>query len=174
MDYSPSENQSIEIRNMICDQLEATRIEFMSLVDSISQNEMKLQSGIDRWNLRDLLYHITIAASFLPINILLMRAGLSTPYLGVPLFNWLNNLLCRIGAIGQNSTSIKRKYNKAIFACQQQFKQLTIEDLNNRRLYPGWDPEMRGEVTYYDLFASLIKHFYHHAAQIRSVLDTQK
>jgi hypothetical protein len=192
-------HQDTPIRDQIRAELEATRIEYHKLVDSLSDQDWHKKSGNPAWTIGQLLFHMTLAPRLLPSEVRLIRKRKTMPKLlaflfnqpgvivtrkgtqkrkTVPrlpalLFNQLNVLITRIGARNVTRRSVGEKYDAAHAAALNALETIEEHEWSQGVHYPGWDRFLDGHVTLERLFRYLAVHFEVHAEQIRQGLEQE-
>jgi hypothetical protein len=166
-------------RDRLRREIEATRLSFHQLLDSIPDEAFPLPSDNSAWTVGQVLYHMSLAPRFMVLDVQ-MIGGRRWVYRLVPrlftkrLFDWLNARLTRLGAHTPSRSFLSAEYERANAAIVRVLESLSDEDLSRHLPYPDWDPLLTGEVSMEYLFGYIKRHFDSHAAQIRRLSQTQK
>lgn len=163
-------------REQLRQEIEATRVAFYQLLDSIPEEAYDLPSDNPAWTVGEVLYHMSIAPRLLG-NDVKMIVQQNWIYRLVPalipkaVFDWLNKVLTRYGARNLSHDFLAREYDQAHNAALQALDGVADTDFGKRLHYPDWDPLLSGDVTLERLFHYVKVHFDAHAVQIRRILD---
>ena len=159
-------------------ELEATRVKFHSLVDSLSEEDFRRQSLNPGWTNGEILAHMTFG--FIVINVLLPMARLwgrlpkrSSKWFAwllnafTGLFNWFNAL----GARGQgrifNHQRVGKIYDRAHFSLLKKIASIKDDEWEHGMYYPTkWDSNFDEFMTLEKLFYYPVAHFNFHLTQI--------
>ncbi|RPJ49331.1 MAG: hypothetical protein EHM21_07155 [Chloroflexi bacterium] len=162
------------IREVLHQEIEATKIEFHTLLNSIPVNTYKLPSDNPAWTVAEVLYHMSIAPRFLGKDVkMIMRQNWL--YRLIPiifpkrLFDRLNKELTRFGARNATPHFLAQQYDRAHAAALKALAEVGDEDFEKCFYYPTWDPLLSGEVSLERLFHYVKVHFDSHAEQLRRI-----
>lgn len=162
----------------ICRELETTRAQFHTLLDSLSEQDFQKQSLNPGWTNGEILAHMTFG--FLIMNALLPLARLwgrmpkdSSKWFAWLLnaftgpFNWIN----AIGARGQGKVfthhRIGKIYDRAYFSLLRKIDSIQADEWERGMYYPvKWDSNFDEFMTLEKLFHYPVIHFNFHLNQI--------
>ena len=152
-----------------------TRNNFHALLAEIPDAAFSQPSDNPAWTIGEVLFHMSLAPRFMTTD---LRMILTRPWLArlfaavVPaqLFNRLNDIYTRFGARNLNRIFLQDQYDKAHQRALKALDMLQDNDFQKKVLYPGYDPQLSGDVTVERLFRYLKLHFDSHARQIRERL----
>ncbi len=167
-------DERLDKREEIRAELEATRIAFHKLLDEIPEDVWEQPSGNPGWNIRELLYHITLAPALLPEDLMLIRRGWT--WLSPPawLFNTFNKWFTRWGARGQTKASIAAKYDQAHSRVLRLLDGVREDEWGRAGRYPALNANMPGgKMTIEDLFHYLTRHFNEHVVEVLRGVETR-
>ena len=162
------------LREALISELEATRQAYHDLLGDIPQDGWESPTANPAWNVRQVLYHITVAVRMTPQDVNLIRSGrLFEP--PAWLFNLLNDWVTRWGARRQTAASLGAAYDRANSTLLALLDNLSDDELLLSGHYPNVGGEMTGgERTIADIFHFLTLHFAEHASVIRQALADLK
>ena len=172
-----SQNSKI-IKETIRDELEDTRVQFHSLLESLSKEDFQRQSLNSGWTNGEILAHM--AFGFIVINVLLPMARfwgrlpkgsskwfawLLNSFTGV--FNWFNML----GARGQGKVftheRVGKIYDRVYFSLLKKLNSIKGDEWEQGMYYPtNWDSNFDEFMTIEKLFHYPVIHFNFHLKQI--------
>lgn len=152
-------------------ELEATRVAFHELLDSIPAENWNKPTSNPAWTVGELVFHMTVALRMLPEDVRLIRRLGWTPRPPASLFNWLNERLTRRGARGLTAEDVGEKYDTAHREVLRLMETIKGDEWEKGMDYPDWDPLLSGHVTLEKLFHYPAQHFESHAEQLRNNSD---
>ncbi len=167
-----------ELRDSLRAELDSTRQDFYSLVNSLSDQDLERRSLNPGWTNRELLFHILLAfilleslgpmARFwgrLPRSAFKPFAWLLDAFTG--LFNWVNALGPRgAGRVFTRARLLKR-YDRVHQIALKMIDSMSDEEWARGMYYPArWDPLFSGYMTIEQVFRYPAIHFHFHAQQI--------
>jgi hypothetical protein len=165
-------------REQLRQEIEATKVAFHQLLDSIPEEAYDLPSDNPAWNVGEVFYHMSIAPRLLG-NDVKMITRQNWIYRLVPIlipkavFDWLNKVLTRYGARNLSRDFLAREYDKAHDATVKALDGVADDDFAKHLHYPDWDPLLSGEVTLERLFHYVKAHFDSHAEQIKRIVELE-
>lgn len=161
-------------RQALLSELEATRQSYHDLLGDISHDALEAPTANPAWNVRQVLYHITMAVRMTPQDIKMIRSGrFFTP--PAWLFNLLNDWSTRWGTRRQTPASLGAAYDGAHSTLLSLLDNLSDEELLLSGHYPNVGGEMTGgERTIADIIHFLTLHFAEHESVVRQVLPDLK
>ena len=166
------------IKEAIYRELETTRAEFHSLLDSLSEEDFQKQSLNSGWTNGEILAHMTFG--FMIINVLLPMARLwgKLPKGSSKWFAWLLNALTgpfnwfnALGARGQGRVfmyqRVGRIYDRVYFSLLKKIDSIQEDEWERGMYYPTkWDSNFDEFMTLEKLFHYPVIHFNFHFTQI--------
>lgn len=162
-------------RERLQQEIEATRVAFHHLLDSIPEEAFSSPSDNPAWNIREVLFHIAIVPRYMGVEVFMVSRQIR-PWQLLPrlipksLFDWLNARMTRLGARGMTRRRLAGLYDRSCQAAQQALNSVADTDFSNSLNYPLWDPLLAGDVTVEYLFGYIKRHFDSHAAQLVKTL----
>ncbi len=167
-----------ETKDMIQAELELTRTAFHTLLESLSENELRKQSRNPGWTNGEILAHMTFG--FIILNALLPMARLwgrlpkwtSKFFAGLlnvftAPFNWFNALGARLQARVFTYRRVGTVYDWAYFSLVKQINSIEDDEWEHGMYYPiQWDSNFSDFMTIEKLFRYPIVHFNFHMRQI--------
>jgi hypothetical protein len=168
--------ETVNPRERLRQEIEATRLAFHHLLDSIPEEAFSLPSENPAWTVGQVLYHMSLAPRFMVLDVQ-MISGQQWIFRLLPrlmpksLFDWLNERLTRYGARRVSHQFLSEEYDRAHSAVLKVFDSLSETDFGKSLPYPNWDPLLTGEVTMQSLFGYIKRHYDSHAAQINRVIQ---
>jgi hypothetical protein len=162
----------VSTRDELRQEIEATRVEFHKLLDSIPVETYGLPSDNPAWTVAEVLYHMSIAPRLLGKDAkMIIRQSwllrLIPIILPRRLFDWANKELTRYGARNASPEFLAKKYDRAHSATIEALNEVEERDFAKKLYYPDWDPLLSGEVTLERLFHYVKAHFDSHAEQLK-------
>lgn len=158
-------------REDICEQirieLEFTRGAFHGLLDEISVEDLTKPSLNPAWNIKEMLYHLSLAPRNLPSDVRLIRHLKWVPKFPAGPFNRLNVYITRRGARNATKDSLAIAYDQAHARTIQALESVKDKEWEYVVNYPDWDPLLGGNMTLEGLFHYIKVHFESHASDIR-------
>ncbi|MEA3440783.1 MAG: DinB family protein [Chloroflexota bacterium] len=167
---SPADKSRDTLRAELAD----TQSAYHLLLDEIPENAWEAPTLNPSWNVRQVMYHITMAVRLMPQDVKMIRSG---RFITPPawLFNWLNIWITRWGARGQSKQSLAQAYDDAHNIVVALLDSLTDDELTLTGIYPNLGGNMPGgEHTIADVFHYLTLHFKEHEPYIRKTLSQLK
>ena len=158
-------------REAIRSELEATRQAYHDLLGEIPQDALEAPTANPAWNVRQVLYHITMAVRMTPQDIKMIR---SRRFFAPPawLFNLLNDWITRWGARQQTAASLAQAYDQAHSTLMALVDDLSDDELQLSGHYPNVGGEMTGgDRTIADIIHFLTLHFVEHESDVRQALS---
>jgi hypothetical protein len=161
----------VNTRDRLHQEIEATRLAFHGLLDSISEDNYYLPSDNPAWTVGQVLYHMSLAPRFMILDAQMIGRQ-RWIYRLIPrifpkrLFDWLNAHLTRFGARKLSCQLLGEEYDRGHSATLRALDSLSEADFAKSLPYPDWDPLLTGEVTMEYLFGYIKRHFDSHAEQI--------
>ena len=162
-----------------CEQLrremEATRLAFHRLLDSIPDEAFSLPSSNPAWTVGQVLYHMSIAPRMMVLDVKMISSQrwffrLIPALFPRRLFDWLNVRLTRYGSRKLSRQFLSDEYDRAHNSILKVFDSLGEADFTRSVIYPDWDPLLTGEVSMAFLFGYIKRHFDSHAIQVEAAL----
>jgi len=148
-------------------ELEATRQAFYDLAESLSPEDWTKPTPNPAWNVGEMMFHITVAARFLPADVGLIRRFGLVIYPPGFMFHRFNEFYPRRGARRNSLETIKQAYDTAHARTLHALDSIRDDEWGKGARYPGWDPMLSGTVTIEQLFHYVKQHYDAHAAEIR-------
>lgn len=164
--------QSVEEKGeALAQELEATRLAFHQLLQSIPANRFAAPTLNPAWNVGQMLFHMSVALKFLPADVaLIRRSGRLPRYVPAFLFHWLNKQYTRWGGRRPTHAYLATQYDKAHALTLTALRRVAADEWQNGADYPGWDPMLSGFVTLETLFHYPARHFQAHAAEVQKAV----
>ncbi len=152
-------------------ELNHTREAFHALAASVTDAQWQQPSPNPAWTVGALTYHLTVALQFLPEDAWVIRHAPWLPKPPEALFHRFNEWVTRRGGQKYTPATVTQAYDSAHARVLRLLDGIRPDEWQCSAQYPGWDPLLSGTVTLGDLFRYPAKHFAHHAAEIRQVID---
>ena len=97
----------MDTRERLLQEIESTRAAFHRLLDSLPEEALSLPSDNPAWNIRQVLYHITVIPRYMIVEVVMIRRQvwlyqLLPRLIPKGLFDWLNARVTRPGASGKS------------------------------------------------------------------------
>ncbi len=159
------------IKTSIRAEMEATKTAFHALLAELDPLDWHLPSSNPAWTVGELIFHITIASEFMPIDLKLIRSGRSYPPFPVALFDKFNGLWTRWQARKHNKQTVADKFDRQHEELLVLLDTVGEDEWGRGMQYPDVDPHLAGFVTVEDLFRYHTHHFEQHAKDVRAGLD---
>ena len=165
---------SDDVRESIRTELEATRLEFHRLADSLTDADWRAPSRNPAWTNGALLFHMTFAFMLIPPLFWMIRfwsrrkpsssrAFARVLDFSTPLFNVVNALGPRGGGRVYGRRRLVAKYDRVHAAIVRRLDSVGDDEWGRGMYYPRrWDPTFGEFMTFEDLFHYPVKHFRHH------------
>lgn len=166
------------LRDELLQDLEAARLGFHHLLDSVPESAYSHPSDNPAWTIGDVLFHITLGPPALRFEIWmlrhapwLMRVALNP--LTSRVFNWSNALFARLPKRITRQTLLKA-YESGHAGLMSSLKRMDESDLRRSAMYPPeFVSDLAGTVSIERLFRYVRGHFDVHAEQIRAALGNK-
>ena len=169
---------SRDVKEKIRVEYESTRTSFHTLLDSLSEADLRKQSLNPGWTNGEILFHMTFAFMILSALIPLVRVGGHLPRRLMKLFawflnsttgpfNWINGLGARVGGRLYRGKNIGVKFNKVYGSLLRKLDATRDSEWTLGMYYPTkWEGLFKEYMTLEDVFRYPIRHFEFHLAQI--------
>jgi hypothetical protein len=162
-------------REELLQDLEAARLGFHHLLDSVPENSYSHPSDNPAWTIGDVLFHITLGPPALRFEVWmirhapwLMRVALNP--LTSRIFNWGNALFAQVPRRITRQT-LQRAYERGHKGLVSSLRRMDEADLRRSTVYPPeFVSELAGEVSIERVFRYVRGHLEVHAAQVRAAL----
>jgi len=174
-----SEGKSTLIKDTLCSKLESSRVAFHTLLDSLSDADLKKRSHNAAWTNKHIVVHMAMGFFILPSLVLLALLFGRLPRIISKLFallliiitipfNWINALGPYIGATIFSRTSLSKALDWFLARIVQLLYAIPEEELKRGMYYPTqWDSfSFKDYMTLEDIFRIPILHFTFHLEQI--------
>lgn len=150
-------------------ELETTRAAYHYLLSDIPDDAWELPTANPSWNVRQVLFHITIAYKFLPQDLKILRRNrmIAPPKW---LFDRLNDWYTRWAARGQNRHTLAAEFDKVHHNILRILGTIQADEWERSGLYPNINENLAGQQTIADMFHYLTVHFWEHEAEIREAM----
>lgn len=168
------------IKKDLLKEYEKTHQDFHSLLNSISEEDLKKKSLNSGWTNGEILFHMLLGFIILYSLIPLTRIFGKLPKsfskvfaallnLSTPLFNWMNALGARGGGTIFNQSKTSKRFNKTYDALIRKLNSINDDEWNKGMHYPTkWDSLFDDYMTLEKLFYFPLKHFKYHLKQINT------
>jgi hypothetical protein len=152
-------------------ELEGTRMAYHMLLDEIPADAWEQPSANPAWNIREMAYHMTMAAKNLPLDIKMIRSRrMFTP--PAWLFNRLNVRYTRRKARRQTPAKLHVAYDIAHADLLKLLDNLRDGEFLLSGNYPNLNAAMPGgKHTIAQMFQYVTLHFWEHEADVRAGLE---
>lgn len=152
-------------------ELEAGRAVYHALLAAIPDDAWERPSGNPAWNVRQMMFHITTALRFLPLDVRAIRQGRAIkPPMG--LFHFLNKWFTRLAAWRQTRASLAAEYDRRHAQILALLDTLSPADLALGADYPVVDENLTGGWrTLADVIRYAAQHSALHAGDVRAALE---
>jgi hypothetical protein len=159
-------------------ELEATRVAFHALLDSLSDDQLRKQSTNPAWTNQQLLFHMALGFFLLPSLIPLVRVlgRLPRPFsklfarllnAATRPFNWINATGPQIGGTILTRNTLRKTFDWVHVRILRLLDAMPEEELQRGMYYPDkWDPLFREYMTLEEIFRYPTRHFQSHLQQI--------
>ena len=165
-------------RDEILARLNASRVSFQALLDSLTEQDFQKQSLNPGWTNGEILAHVTFG--FIIVNVLLPMARLwgrlpkgSSKWFAWCLnaftrpFNWINALGARGQGIVFNRRRVGKIYDRAYVSLLKKVNSIPYAEWDRGMYYPTkWDANFDEFMTLEKLFYYPVIHFNFHLNQI--------
>jgi hypothetical protein len=165
-------------RDEILARLNASRVSFQALLDSLTEQDFQKQSLNPGWTNGEILAHVTFG--FIIVNVLLPMARLwgrlpkgSSKWFAWSLnaftrpFNWINALGARGQGIVFNRRRVGKIYDRAYFSLLKKVDSIPAAEWDRGMYYPTkWDANFDEFMTLEKLFHYPVIHLNFHLNQI--------
>lgn len=151
-------------------ELKETRLAYHALLAAIPDSAWDNPTPNPAWNVRQMMFHITLALRFLPGDIALLRRGHS---LKVPpwLFNRVNEWYTGWAGNRQTRSSLAAEYDRHHESALALLDTIEPDEWMLAGEYPDINQNLQGTQTIADMFHYLTVHFEEHAADVRQSLE---
>ena len=176
-------NSGERINESIRLELESARISFHTLLDSLSEEDLRAKSNNPGWTNGEILFHMTlgfiIVARLLPLAKFFshLPKGYSRAFawmlnaMTAP-FNWINAAGVRGGGRIYNGKKIGRKFDKVMDGLLKKLTGVKDNEWQSGMYYPTkWDALFSEFMTIEKLFQYPVTHFRFHIKQISSGIN---
>ena len=160
-------------REALREELEATRQAYHELLASIPDDAWNRPTANPKWNVRQMMFHITMAPRFLPADIAMLRRG-RTPTVPSWLFNLVNEALTGFAGKRQTRASLAAEYDKRHAIVMKLLDAIRPHEWSLSAKYPNINRNLRGTQSIASMFHYLTVHFEEHAADVRRALRAGK
>ena len=174
-----SQGKSTGTKEILRSELESSRMAFHTLLDSLSDADLKKKSHNAAWTNKHIVVHMAMGFFILPslILIALLFGRLPKPLsklfalllitTTIP-FNWINALGPYLGGIVFTRTSLSKTFDWFYARIVQLLQFIPEEELQRGMYYPTqWDPfTFKDYMTLEDIFRISPRHFAFHLEQI--------
>lgn len=159
-------------------ELEAARIVFHLLLDSLSEQDLARPSQNPAWTNRQIIFHIVLGFCLLPslslIGLVFGRLSPSYSQIFARLLNSLTkpfNVINAAGAYGGglicSRAALSKLFDKVYALSLLIADHIPSQDWTRGMYYPTkWDPLFASYMTVEDIFRFPVRHFYSHIRQI--------
>lgn len=159
-------------------ELEAARIAFHLLLDSLSDQDLARSSQNPAWTNRQIIFHMVLGFCLLPslslIGLVFGRLSPTYSQIFAGLLNSLTrpfNVINAAGAYGGGLVFTRAGLGKTfdvVYALSLQIaNHIPTKDWTHGMYYPAdWDPLFSSYMTLEDIFRFPVRHFYSHVKQI--------
>ncbi|MCE9647951.1 MAG: hypothetical protein K8S20_18300 [Chloroflexi bacterium] len=161
-----------EVKPSIDLELLETREKFLTLVNSISEEQYSQSTDNSAWTVGEILFHITLGPRALALEIwLIIHFGRAFQFImhhfPSRLFNWINARFVRRGG-HINRQMLIRSYEVGHAAIRSGLMRAQEEDMRKSVVYPReFVTELAGECSVERLFRYVKGHFEVHSAALR-------
>ena len=163
-------------REELRQELEATRVAFLELLDRVPPELYDYPSDNPAWNVGQVLFHMSLAPRLLIQDVRLITKQswlirLIPKLIPRALFDWLNKQYTRFGARHPSHAFFAQAYDEAHAITLRALDSVSDGDFALEVTYPGWDPMLAGRITIANLFHYIKRHFEAHASQIEAQIQ---
>jgi hypothetical protein len=160
------EQEALADRRSLRDQLAATRDGFHALLDLLSDDELRLQSGNPAWSVGEVLSHVVSSLELVPREVAGARRGKGMYNFPPFLRDRLNVIFTRRSARGQTLHTLRKRYDDAYDAAL-----LTLDDVREDELDCGANFWSEGFKDIRALYTSQAHHLAEHAPDVNVALQ---
>lgn len=157
------------IREAIRRELEETRLAYHNLLAAIPDDAWERPTANPSWNVRQVLFHITIAYKFLPQDLKLLRSERMIPF-PKSLFNLLNDWYTRWAARNHDRESLSAEFDKQHNNILRLLDTIQPDEWQRSGIYPDINENLAGEQNIADMFHYITVHFREHEAEIQAAV----
>jgi hypothetical protein len=162
-------NELDPTREAIRREMEETRAAYHKLLKSIPDDGWERPTTNPSWNVRQVLFHITIAYKFLHQDLKMLRGRrFFSPPKG--LFDILNDWYTRWSARNQNAESLAAEFDKQHNNILYLIDSIQPDEWELSGTYPNINENLAGEQTIADMFHYLAVHYYEHETEIQTAV----
>lgn len=152
-------------------ELEAGRAAYHALLAAIPDDAWERPSANPAWNVRQMMFHSSMALRFLPLDVRAIRQGraIKPP---MALFHFVNKWFTRLAAWRQTRASLAAEYDRQHAKILALLETLSPDDLALGAAYPPVDDSLTGGWrTIADMIRYAAQHGAQHAADVRAALE---
>lgn len=161
----------VEQRAAIQEALEKGRAQYHALLARVPDGGWERPTGNPAWNVRQLLYHMTIGLRFLPVDVRMILRG-RNPSVPPWLFNTANRWYNRWAARGHTRESLAAEYDRQHQKVLDLLATLSDEDLEKAGTYPDIGGNLTGgQRTIADMFIYVARHVDEHREDLLQALQ---
>jgi uncharacterized damage-inducible protein DinB len=166
-------------RAAVAAELEEARREFHEMLASLSPGDWDQPSGNRAWTNGQLLFHVMFGFLLVPRLWRIMQlfgrlpTGWSRAFTrgldySTPLFNRINGVLPRLGALAYGPKALARAYDRVHAQILRRLSSISEADRSRGMHYPTrWDPRFSEIMQIDDLPRWAVAHLRHHRTQLR-------
>lgn len=158
-------SESDHLRQIIRAELEATRRDFHSLLDSLTDADLRRASANPTWTIGELLAHVILWYADTPRSVADVQRGFGVRHVPPWLFDWLNVWITRFVARNLTRERLARRYDAAHNAAMKTLDKVRPNEWSKSAAFIGNE-----RWTIEDLFRAEPRHFREHAAQVTQSL----
>lgn len=160
---------TLSTREQLRQELEATRLAYHELLEAIPEWGWERPTANPAWNVRQTMFHMTLAPRFLPGDVAMLRRGW-VPKVPAWLFDLLNKWYTRWAGARQTRTSLAAEYDRRHEAVLALLETIRPEEWALAGEYPAINENLAGTRTIAEMFHYLTVHFEEHAADIGAAM----
>lgn len=149
-------------RQAIHEQLAASRDGFYALLEGITDDDLRRQSGNPAWNVGAVLTHLVWSLELLPREVASARAGKGMFNMPPLLRDLLNAWATRLAARGQTLERLRQRYDAAYSAALT-----TLDGIRDGEFHLGAQFWSEGFRDIASLYAAQVDHVAEHADDVR-------
>jgi hypothetical protein len=167
-----------EIKAALRVEFESTRSSFLTLLNSLSDEDLRKKSLNSGWTNGEILFHMTFAFMILNSLIPLVRfwgrlpesyskifARILNAFTGP--FNWVNAIGARTGGRIYRGKRIGKKFDRVYFSLLKRLNSVREAEWRRGMYYPTrWDALFKQYMTLEDVFHYPVVHFKFHLKQL--------
>lgn len=160
---------TLSTRETLRQELEATRLAYHELLEAIPEWGWERPTANPAWNVRQTMFHMTLAPRFLPGDVAMLRRGW-VPKVPAWLFDLLNKWYTRWVGSRQTPAGLAAEYDKRHAAVLALLETIRPEEWALAGEYPAINENLSGSRTIAEMFHYLTVHFEEHAADIGAAM----